>query len=97
MHKVELLTPLGFTAECDEAGLPDFEKKATTLLKRMTNYPIPSPGSEAQELNRSGLRFALKKMTPGKDDWDDCLREVKLMQALKKVLILFAGRLRNLN
>ncbi len=102
VHKVELLTPWGFTVDplsCDEAGLPDFEGKTTTPLKRRTSYsgPIPSPGAEGQKLNRSGLCFALKKMTPGKDDWDDCLKEIKLMQALKKVLILFAGRLINLN
>ena len=96
VHKVELLTPVGFTVECDEAGLPDFQGKATIALKRMTNYagPIPVPGAEGQKLNRSGLCFALKKMEPGSEDsdWDDCLREIKLMQALKKVVVLFARR-----
>ena len=98
VHKVELLTPLGFTAKCDEAGLPDFDGKTGTHreLERMANYsgPISFSASEGQKLNRSGLRFAMKKMTPGSEDceWDDCLREVKLMRALKKVqLILSAG------
>ena len=100
MHKVELLTPWGFTVDplsCDEAGLPDFEGKTTTPLKRRTSYsgPIPSPGAEGQKLNRSGLCFALKKMTPGPEDcdWNDCLREVKLMQALKKVFDFVRGAL----
>ena len=101
VHKVELLTPWGFTVECDEVELPDFDGKATTPLKRMSHYsgPIPFPAAEGQKLNRSGLCFALKKMTPGSQngDWEDCLREVKLMRALKKVLIFFAGCLINSN
>ena len=93
VHKVELLTPLGFTVECDEAGLPDFDGTMMTPLKRMTNYsgPIPCPAAEGPKLNRSGLCFALKKMEPGSDGsgWADCLREIKLMRTLKKVLLLF--------
>ena len=97
VHKVELLTPLGFTAKCDEAGLPDFDGKTTMTLERMANYsgPICSvSATEGQTLNRSGLRFAMKKMTPGSEDceWEDCLREVKLMRALKKVFISSAGK-----
>ena len=101
VHKVELLTPLGFTVECDEAGLPDFDGTMTTLLKRTTNHlgPIPIPATEGPKLNRSGLCFALKKMEPGSDgsDWADCLREIKLLRTLKKVLILFVGRLISLD
>ena len=101
VHKVELLTPLGFTVECDEAGLPDFDGTMMTPLKRMTNYlgPIPIPATEGPKLNRSGLCFALKKMEPGSDgsDWADCLREIKLLRALKEVWVLFVGRLINLD
>ena len=95
VYKVELLTPVGFTAKCEEAGLPDFEGKTTTVLERKTNCsgsaPFPAAGNGGQKLNRSGLCFALKRMEPGsEDDWADCLREIKLMQALKEVLISFA-------
>ena len=106
VHKVELLTPVGFTIKVDETGLPDFVGKMTGFpdseLVRVANYsgsipPTPvaeeDPARCGQKLNRSGFRFALKKMVPGSRgcDWDDCLREIKLMKALKKVLILFAG------
>ena len=101
VHKVELLTPVGFTVKVDQTGLPDFVGKKTGLLDlelvRVANcsgsIPPTPVAEEGQKLHRSGFRFALKKMEPGSRgcDWDDCLREIKLMQALKKVLILFAG------
>ena len=97
VHKVELLTPLGFTVEYDEAGLLDFDGKSMTTLKPITNSsgPIAVPAAEAPKLNRSGVCFALKKMEPGPEDcdWDDCLREVKLMQALKQVLVIVPEKL----
>ena len=100
VHKVELLTPLGWTLKSDATGLrvPDFEGKkgfAELTLERMHDSgPVDNeahPGNFGRKLNRSGFCFALKKMSPGSGgcDWDNCLREVKLMQALKKVLILF--------
>ena len=107
VHKVELLTPLGFTVKVDEMGrLPDFEGKTTLELEGLASSSAsgsvpPTPAVEedparcGQKLNRSGFRFALKKMEPrpGNCDWEDCLREIKLMQALKEVLVLmFAGR-----
>ena len=99
VYKVELLTPAGFTLKVDETGLPDLEGK--TALKRMTNYVGPIvplsvakeyPENYGQKLNRSGLLFALKKMSPesGHCDWDDCLREIKLMQTLEKVWVFLA-------
>ena len=97
VHKVELLAPLHFTVKCEETGLPDFDGKTTTVLERKANcsrsVPFPVPGESGQKLNRTGLCFALKKMEPVSGDaWDDCLKEIKLMQDLKKVLILCARR-----
>ena len=102
VHKVELLTPLGWTVKRDAAALPDFEGTkgfAELALERMHSGSIDeeayNPKKCGGRLNPSGFCFALKKMTPGSGgcDWDDCLREVKLMQALKTVLILFARRM----
>ena len=93
VYKLELLTPAGFTVKCDEAGFPKFEG-TKTVLERKTNYSGPAasvvadPAAHGHKLNRSGFRFAMKHIVPASDDrgdWDDCLKEVKLMQALKKV------------
>ena len=95
VHKVELLTPVGFTVKCEDM-IPDWDGKSGMTLERRTDYPFSAgraqdPSGVGQKLNRSGFCFALKKMTPGSQncDWEDCLREVKLMRALKKVFIFF--------
>ena len=102
VHKVELLTPLGWTVKSD-GSLPDPDFEGTKGFEGNSLERIMHSGSIDEEaynpkewggrLNRSGFCFALKKMSPGAgsdhdSDWDDCLREVKLMRALKKVLFL---------
>ena len=97
VHKVELLTPLGWTVKSDAAGYPEFgETKGFAELALQPTNPFDEEPYDIKKcggrLNRSGFSFALKKIKPGSEgednsDWDDCLREVKLMQALKKVLL----------
>ena len=102
VHKVELLTPLGWTVNSDAVGLPDPDFEGTKgftelalerIMHSTGSIDEEAYNSERGRLNRSGFCFALKKMSPGAgsdhdSDWDDCLREVKLMRALKKVLFL---------